>query len=282
ILDAPGVNALVMPGNEFLLGKAKEAFDQEDRLIDPRTVDFLGSTLASFVKFIKVVSTLAGPKKLPPEDLHATGTIATTIPDVDMSDDHWLEKASEAVGAVSGNTYVKLNRGLLTVDQINYFLDSMPMELTFADNNNQFLYYNLRQEAKEMLAARVPGQVGNPLANCHPEKSYKNVEWVIQQLRSGATDAVRVHVPKQVPEKYIVHNYQAMHDENGEYAGINEYILDFKPIIEWYLQQTGQQLVGNEDAVSSASVHGGKTDAVTSASTHDETAVDAVSSASVK
>ena len=55
-----------------------------------------------------------------------------------MSDDHWLEKASEAVGAVSGNTYVKLNRGLLTVDQINYFLDSMPMELTFADNNNQF------------------------------------------------------------------------------------------------------------------------------------------------
>ena len=139
------------------MGKAKEAFDQEDRLIDPRTVDFLGSTLASFVKFIKVVSTLAGPKKLPPEDLHATGTIATTIPDVDMSDDHWLEKASEAVGAVSGNTYVKLNRGLLTVDQINYFLDSMPMELTFADNNNQFLYYNLRQEAKEMLAARVPG-----------------------------------------------------------------------------------------------------------------------------
>ena len=85
----------------------------------------------------------------------------------------------------------------------------MPMELTFADSNNQFLYYNLRQEAHEMLAARVPGQVGNPLANCHPEKSYKNVEWVIQQLRSGATDAVRVHVPKQVPEKYIVHNYQA-------------------------------------------------------------------------
>lgn len=117
---------------------------------------------------------------------------------------------------------------------------------------------------------------------------------MIQQLRSGATDAVRVHVPKQVPEKYIVHNYQAMHDENGEYAGINEYILDFKPIIEWYLQQTGQKLVGNEDAVSSASVHE-NSDAVTSASVHEDNAesatttgaseavvVDAVSSASVK
>ncbi|MUO32208.1 NAD(P)H-dependent oxidoreductase [Enterococcus gallinarum] len=294
ILDAPGVNALVMPGNEFLLGKSKEAFDEDGNLIDQRTIDFLGSTLASFVKFINVVSALAGPKQLPPEDLHATGKIATTVEGVDMSDDQWLEKAAEAVGAVSGNTYVQLNRGLLTVDQINYFLDSMPMELTFADSNNQFLYYNLRQEAHEMLAARVPGQVGNPLANCHPEKSYKNVEWVIQQLRSGATDAVRVHVPKQVPEKYIVHNYQAMHDENGEYAGINEYILDFKPIIEWYLQQTGQKLVGNEDAVSSASVHE-NSDAVTSASVHEDkaepatttgapeaVAVDAVSSASVK
>ena len=27
ILDAPGVNAYTLPGNEFLLGKAKEAFD---------------------------------------------------------------------------------------------------------------------------------------------------------------------------------------------------------------------------------------------------------------
>ena len=282
ILDAPGVNALVMPGNEFLLGKAKEAFDEAGDLIDARTVAFLDATINSFLQFIKVISALAGPKQLPPEDLYATGKIATTVEGVDMYDDQWLEKAAEAVGAVSGNTYVKLNRGLLTVDQINYFLDSMPMELTFADSNNQFLYYNLREEAQNMLAARVPGQVGNPLAKCHPEKSFKNVEWVIQQLRSGATDAVRVHVPKQVPEKYIVHNYQAMHDENGEYAGINEYILDFKPIIEWYLQQTGQKLVGNEDAISSASVHQEPTDAVTSASTHDAPAADAVTSASVK
>ena len=192
ILDAPGVNALVMPGNEFLLGKAKEAFDEAGDLIDARTVAFLDATINSFLQFIKVVSALAGPKQLPPEDLYATGKIATTVEGVDMYDDQWLEKAAEAVGAVSGNTYVKLNRGLLTVDQINYFLDSMPMELTFADSNNQFLYYNLREEAQNMLAARVPGQVGNPLAKCHPEKSFKNVEWVIQQLRSGATDAVRV------------------------------------------------------------------------------------------
>ncbi len=46
--------------------------------------------------------------------------------------------------------------------------------------------------AEEMFAKRQPGQVGNPLANCHPPKALKNVEWVIQQLRSGKTDAIRV------------------------------------------------------------------------------------------
>lgn len=288
ILDAPGVNAMVMPGNEFLLGKVKEAFDENGDLKDTGTTKFLGSCLEKFMKFVNMVAVIEGPKKAAPEpeNLHATGKIETTIEDVDMYADDWLEQAAAKVGAVEGNTYVKLDRGLLTVDQLNYFLASMPMELTYADNNNQFLYYNYTKEAEEMLASRVPGQVGNPLAKCHPEKVHKNVGYVIQQLRSGAMDAFRVNVPTHGPDKYVVHNYQAMHDKEGNYVGINEYILDFKPIIDWYLKQTGQKLVGDVDAVSSATVKDKheEVDAVSSASVHEEAQeeVDAVSSASVK
>ena len=64
-------------------------------------------------------------------------------------------------------------------------------------------------------------------------------------LRSGQIDVFRTHVPTHGPDKYVVHNYQAMYDKNGKYAGINEYILDFKPIVDWYLKQTGQSLVKN-------------------------------------
>ena len=293
ILDAPGVNAIVMPGNEFLLGKAKEAFDENCNLIAEGTRQFLESTLQKFVEFIDVISKLEGakPKDLP-EDLHAKGTIETTIEGVDMAADDWVEQAAEAVQAVEGDTYVKLDRGILTVDQLNYFLKSMPMELTYADSNNQFLYYNKKMAAEEMFAKRQPGQVGNPLANCHPPKALKNVEWVIQQLRSGKTDAIRVHVPMHGPDTYVVHNYQAMYDDNGNYAGINEYILDFKPIVDWYLKQTGQELVGgkNVDAVSGASKKEAPetADSVSSASVHEEESatekptVDSVSSASIK
>ncbi len=289
ILDSPGVNAVVMPGNEFLLGKAPEAFDDMGNLKSEGTRNFLGATLGKFVQFIKIMDAMEKPEyKMPPEDLHATGKIATTIEGVDMAAEDWLEQASDKVGAVIGNTYVKLDRGLLTVDQLNWFLNSMPLELTYADSNNQFLYYNHNAPAEEMLAKRQPGQVGNPLANCHPPKSYKNVEWVIQQLRSGNQDIVRVHVPNHGPDKFVVHNYQSIHDENGEYAGINEYILDLKPWVNWYLQQTRQQLVAADGTVVPTPTAGGNVDGVSGASEKAaapapaSAAVDAVSGASEK
>lgn len=288
ILDAPGVNALLMPGNEFLLGEVKEAFDRNGRLKDQGTINFLESTLYKFIQFVNVVQVLDAPEKPEPEpeDLHATGSIDTTIMGVDKSADDWVERAAEKIGAVEGDTYVKLDRGILTVDQLNDFLRSMPLELTFADSNNQFLYYNNEgAEAEDMLAGRHPGQVGNPLVNCHPEAALKNVEWVIQQLRSGEMDVVRVHVPTHGPDKFVVHNYQAMHDKEGNYTGINEHVHDIQPLIDWYLDQTGQTLVGGVDATSGASANADEVDATSSASKKEEqpkVEVDTVSSASVK
>lgn len=121
ILDAPGVNAYTLPGNEFLLGKAKEAFDDKGNIINEGTVKFLELCLDNFIKYVGVVSTLKVPKPIAPEDLDAGKPIATTITEVDPDDPEWLEKASKLVNAVEGNTYVKLDNGLLTVDQINIF-----------------------------------------------------------------------------------------------------------------------------------------------------------------
>ena len=79
ILDAPGVNAIVFPGNEFLLGRAKEAFDAEGNLVDDRTVGYLRMCLTKFVKFATVAQSLAERKPTPPEDLTASGKCDTTI-----------------------------------------------------------------------------------------------------------------------------------------------------------------------------------------------------------
>ncbi|SES17129.1 NAD(P)H-dependent FMN reductase [Gracilibacillus ureilyticus] len=272
VLDAPGVNAVVMPGNEFLLGEVHKAFDEERNLKDSETTQFLESCIKKFIRFINVVNVMDSPDGMKDlsstEDLYATGSIDTTIEGINMSDDDWVEQAATKTNAVEGNTYVKLDRGILTVDQINQFLKSMPAELTYADSNNQFLYYNYKYEAEDMLAARRPEQVGNPLAECHPEKAFSGVAWVIQQLRSGKQDIVRTHVPTHGPDKFVVHSYQAVRDEDGNYLGINEYVRDIKPTIDWYLEQTGQQLTGGGvDAVSGAT---SKVDTVSGATVKDK------------
>lgn len=58
ILEAPGVNALTLPGNEFLLANVRGSFDEHGDLKDERTSDFLKSTLEKFVKFVSVIKAL--------------------------------------------------------------------------------------------------------------------------------------------------------------------------------------------------------------------------------
>lgn len=288
ILEAPGVNAYALPGNEFLLGKAKEAFDEAGNIINNGTVKFLEQCLDNFVKYVGVVSTLKKPKPIEPEDLDCNHPIATTVTEVDPDDPDWVNKVAEITGAVSGNTYVKLDHGILTVDQINMFLKSMPFELTYADDNNQFLYYNnAHQDPDTMFAKRVPEQSGNRLSTVHdtlPPTRMKNVEWVIGTLRNGDQEYVRTLIPNPNPAVLNTHNYQAMYYDDGSYAGINEIVFNFKPWLDWYLQTTGQRLVGgfagpsthaHADTTSGASSSGGHgggeaaaTDADSGASSH--------------
>jgi len=278
ILESPGVDAIVMPGNEFLLANVKDAFDENNDLKDARTVSFLKSTLEKFTKFVKVICKM-NEKEDPgwqSEDLESKGKVETTVEGVDMHAADWVEQAAAKTNAAEGDDYVKLDRGLLTVNQLNYFLNSMPIELTYADANNQFIYYNHFLEAKDMLASRTPAQAGNPMADCHPKRAIPHVQQVIHMLRTGQTDMFRLPVPGMGPDKYVMHYYKAMHDGAGEYKGINELVLDIMPIVQYYLKHTGQMLVkdpdADTDAVSGASTNTKpeKTDAVSGASADTE------------
>ncbi|MEX2804771.1 flavocytochrome c [Streptococcus sp. H31] len=64
ILDAPGVNATVMPGSEFLLGRAHHAFTEDGSLKDEGTVDFLDSCFFRFLRFVDVANQLNLPEEV--------------------------------------------------------------------------------------------------------------------------------------------------------------------------------------------------------------------------
>lgn len=58
ILDSPGMDAFIMPGNEFLLGKAKDKFDENGYINDIKTIDFLEHSLLKFLRFAKTLDKL--------------------------------------------------------------------------------------------------------------------------------------------------------------------------------------------------------------------------------
>lgn len=44
----------------------------------------------------------------------------------------------------------------------------------------------------------------------------------------------------------MVASFKGMRDKNDNYAGVTEWIVDLLPIINRYLEQTGQKLVPDE------------------------------------
>ncbi|WP_024784536.1 NADPH-dependent FMN reductase [Streptococcus mutans] len=60
ILNAPGLDAWVMPGNEFFLGNASEVFDENNQIKDDDTVIYLAQCLQRFIRYVTVVQELKG------------------------------------------------------------------------------------------------------------------------------------------------------------------------------------------------------------------------------
>lgn len=68
ILEAPGSGAYVFPGNEFLLANSRTAFDNEGKIKDEKTRDFLRSNLQKFLRFAWTI------QQMPSDDGYARDT----------------------------------------------------------------------------------------------------------------------------------------------------------------------------------------------------------------
>lgn len=182
--------------------------------------------------------------------IHKGDTVETTI-DIENSD-NWVEEAAEKTNAANSTDYVQLDRGVLTVEQINNMLKHLPLEITFADENSQFLYFNHRKDPSDMLAARAPEQVGDALTEGHPEAAQQNMQRALDMFYAGEETFFQRKADSDNEDEFVVITYQAVYDENGEYKGITQYAQDIQPTIDFYLKQTGMKLIEDPDAVSGA------------------------------
>jgi DUF438 domain-containing protein len=127
--------------------------------------------------------------------------------------------SSRAHGAAAGEDgLIRLNSGHMTAHQIEAVFNTIPLEISFIDDQNRNCFFNAGSEKK--LFKRPDEAVDREVFDCHPPKYAAMARQIIQNLRSGARDSVDVWLNKR-GEPVLV-RYMAVRDRNGEYVGTLE------------------------------------------------------------
>lgn len=136
------------------------------------------------------------------------------------------EKAKEETrGEALDKGYIKFETGILTAKEINHILNTIPGDMTFVDKDNIVKYFS---QGKERIFARTKAVIGRSVENCHPPTSVHIVEKIVNDLKSGKKDSESFWI--KMGDKYVLIQYFAVRDENGEFLGTLEFSQNIGPI----------------------------------------------------
>lgn len=132
----------------------------------------------------------------------------------------------KSAGNVSGNVMknrteeVIMAGGHLTVAQLTAMLNTIPMEITFVDEDNINRFFN--EGPKDF---KRPGMaIDREVFSCHPPKVEQQVRRIIGEFRNGTLDKVPIWMEKN--GKTMLVTYMAVRDAQGTYLGTMELVQD--------------------------------------------------------
>ena len=115
-----------------------------------------------------------------------------------------------------------LSVGALSLEQITLMLGTLPVDITYVDENDTVRYFS--QGRQERVFPRSPAIIGRKVQNCHPPKSLEAVNRVVDDLRSGKRDSAEFWI--QMAGKFIYIRYLALRDAAGVFRGTIEVSQD--------------------------------------------------------
>jgi hypothetical protein len=120
---------------------------------------------------------------------------------------------------------VSLPSGILNGEQLMLMLNTLPVDITFVDENDRVRYFS---ETKDRVFVRSRGIIGRKVQNCHPPKSVDTVQKILDDFRSGKRDEADFYL--HLGDKYIYIKYFAVRSGDGRYKGTLEVTQDIAPI----------------------------------------------------
>lgn len=117
------------------------------------------------------------------------------------------------------------DEGYMSVEQVNLLLKTMPLDITYVDENDKVIFYNRGQER---VFPRSAGIIGREVKFCHPPKSVGTVLRILEEFRKGTKNESSFWINFKGRLIYI--RYFAVRDEQKNYRGVIEMSQDITEI----------------------------------------------------
>ncbi len=108
---------------------------------------------------------------------------------------------------------------------VEAMLDSMPVEISFINENDEVSYFN---KNGDRIFPRPRSIVGKKVQNCHPQKSLLKVVQILEAFKVGKRDVAEFWI--NLDGRMIFIRYFAVRDRNRKYLGTLEVSQDITDI----------------------------------------------------
>lgn len=156
------------------------------------------------------------------------GIVANVWPEAEEYEKTMFNKKPEGetvenATSSSNNDEIVMPGGHVTLEQLTALLNTVPVEITFVDENNINRYFNEGPK----LFKRPSMAIDREVFSCHPPKIAPMVRTIIEDFRNGVRDEFPVWAEKQ--GKTMLIKYMAVRDKDGKYLGTAEFVqeMDF-------------------------------------------------------
>lgn len=117
------------------------------------------------------------------------------------------------------------DEGYMTVEQVNLLFKTLPLDLTYVDENDKVIFYN---RGEERVFPRSAGIIGREVKFCHPPKSVGTVLKILDEFRKGTKSESSFWI--NYKDRLIYIRYFAVRDADKNYKGVIEMSQDITDI----------------------------------------------------
>lgn len=138
----------------------------------------------------------------------------------------WDKAENKSTKAANKSEYSKeeivMPGGHMTIEQLTALLNTIPLEISFIDDNNINRFFN---EGPKVF--KRPGMaIDREVFSCHPPKIEPMVRAIIEDFRNNKRDSVQVWTEKGGRSMLVT--YMAVRDKEENYIGTVELVQDME------------------------------------------------------